>query len=163
MMLCMTRDPLLISTSLETASCHLSRRTGAGWDPWPWSSQGSRFVVSLSGYIRFPWTGTYRFEMQGVKLTTRGVRHISAMDALCCAWHAKCCQATYPHCASKHFSTFTSTWREAHIISASYKVSAMSAVISGLLQHANLHILPHDLSASTCSSPAVLFTCAART
>ncbi|KAK9822814.1 hypothetical protein WJX81_002730 [Elliptochloris bilobata] len=31
----------------------------SGWDPWPWSSQSSRFVVALSGFIRFPWTGTY--------------------------------------------------------------------------------------------------------
>jgi hypothetical protein len=33
---------------------------GAGWSPWPWRAQDGRFVAALDGYLRLPWTGTYR-------------------------------------------------------------------------------------------------------
>jgi len=37
-----------------------SEPAGAGWSPWPWRAQDGRFVAALDGYLRLPWTGTYR-------------------------------------------------------------------------------------------------------
>ena len=143
--------PYLISTWLGGASCHIHRRTGAGWDPWPWSSQGSRFVVSLSGYIRFPWTGTYRFGMQGARVATPGLHrsHVCAVLCLTCKFAALLCTCTVQLSFTVVLEIFGSgstpdkrrTKRQSRLSSSS------SACAAGDGSHARV---PRDVSATTC-------------